>query len=648
MRGSMDTAHTAIRAVTGRNDAAEPADPDAEKRSNDEFADLAHQMDQLVDEMRRYRNRFAAAVDDAHPHLRSSAENLLHYLALRRFDLRNLQESLAQWGLSSLGRTEAHVLGTITGVAKILHRLAGDGPRDIQPIDFGKSREHLAAHAAELFGPRPSGRAVRIIVTLPSEAADDYSLVRDIIAAGADVVRINCAHDDKTAWARMVDHVRMAEEETASASCMILMDLAGAKPRTGRMMPGPEVIKWKPRRNEIGQATVPARIWLAPQGERPPDQASADVSIPVPETWLRYVHLRDEIRLRDARGKKRVLKVVERWGTGVIAESNDTAYVVSGMRVRLVPGDGRKATISKTEIGRLPAIEIPIVLKRGDALILYAGDDPGRPAVVGPDGNISPARISCTLPDVFIHVSVGEPVKLDDGKIEGRIRAVSDESIDVEITVAAEEGSRLRADRGVNFPESDLHSHGLTQKDLDDLDFIVRHADAVGLSFAEDADTVSTLQEELAERRADGMGIVLKIETQRGFRRLPSLLLAAMRSYPVGVMIARGDLAVECGWERTAEVQEEILWLCEAAHVPVIWATQVLEGLTKKGIPSRAEITDAAMAERADCVMLNKGPFIVRAIRTLDDVLKRMEGHQSKKTALLRSLRVSDLVDSGV
>lgn len=55
-------------------------------------------------------------------------------------------------------------------------------------------------------------------------------------------------------------------------------------------------------------------------------------------------------------------------------------------------------------------------------------------------------------------------------------------------------------------------------------------------------------------------------------------------------MIARGDLAVEVGFERLSEVQQEILWLCEAAHVPVIWATQILEGITKKGEPSRAEI----------------------------------------------------------
>ena len=105
---------------------------------------------------------------------------------------------------------------------------------------------------------------------------------------------------------------------------------------------------------------------------------------------------------------------------------------------------------------------------------------------------------------------------------------------------------------------------------------------------------------------------------------------------------------VECGFERLAEVQEEILWICEAAHVPVIWATQVLESLAKDGTPSRAEITDAAMGHRAECVMLNKGPYVLEAIHVLDDIMKRMQEHHSKKRPLLRHLHLVDsLTDKG-
>ncbi len=166
---------------------------------------------------------------------------------------------------------------------------------------------------------------------------------------------------------------------------------------------------------------------------------------------------------------------------------------------------------------------------------------------------------------------------------------------------------------------------------------VAEHADLVGLVRpAEDVDAIAKRLEELG---GEDLGILAKIETVAGFRNLPEILLELMRWPFSGVMIARGDLAVEGGYRRLAEVQEEILWLCEAAHLPVVWATQVLEGMAKTGTPSRAEITDAAMSARAECVMLNKGPFIEDAIRTLDDILRRMREHQRKKQSRLRRLR---------
>ena len=107
-------------------------------------------------------------------------------------------------------------------------------------------------------------------------------------------------------------------------------------------------------------------------------------------------------------------------------------------------------------------------------------------------------------------------------------------------------------------------------------------------------------------------------------------------------MVARGDLAIECGFERLVEVQEEILWMCEAAHIPVIWATQVLEELAKSGLPTRAEVTDAGMGSRAECVMLNKGDNIIEAVRTLADILKRMQTHQIKKRSIFRRLHLAE------
>jgi pyruvate kinase len=201
-------------------------------------------------------------------------------------------------------------------------------------------------------------------------------------------------------------------------------------------------------------------------------------------------------------------------------------------------------------------------------------------------------------------------------------------------------GFNMKPERGLTFPRADLHLDPLTADDLRDLDFVARHADMIGFSFVQSADDITRMQDELARRRPDWrhLGIVAKIETALAVKNLPDIIVRAAGKQPFGVMIARGDLAVAIGFERLAEMQEEILWLCEAAHVPVIWATQVLEEMVKSGLPTRGEMTDAAMAGRAECVMLNKGPNVGEAITALRGLLQRMTEHQSKKTARLRAL----------
>ncbi len=165
----------------------------------------------------------------------------------------------------------------------------------------------------------------------------------------------------------------------------------------------------------------------------------------------------------------------------------------------------------------------------------------------------------------------------------------------------------------------------MTAKDLRDLDVIAETADMIGYSFVQRPSDIELLQGELAKRfeRPDLVPLIAKIETKLAIRNLPELIVQAAGRQPLAVMIARGDLAVELGYRRLAELQEELLWLCEAAHVPIIWATQVLDGLVRKGIGARAEVTDAAMSERAECVMLNKGPFVIEAVKLLDDLLGR-------------------------
>ena len=195
----------------------------------------------------------------------------------------------------------------------------------------------------------------------------------------------------------------------------------------------------------------------------------------------------------------------------------------------------------------------------------------------------------------------------------------------------------------MNFPDTHLSIGALTSEDRHALDVVATHADIVGYSFVQTAEDIAELQRELVARLPQGTrapALIAKIETELAVQQLPAIIAQAAGRQPFGVMIARGDLGVELGYQRLAEIQEEILWLCEAAHVPVVWATQVLERLVTKGTPSRAEMTDAAMSERAECVMLNKGPYVTHAVEVLDDILTRMQSHQRKKTPQLRELHV--------
>lgn len=452
------------------------------------------------------------------PDFVESAGNLACYLALRRHDLRDLQSELMALGLSSLGRLEGRVLANFDATLAAAAALAGAPPRprpDTQAFFHGDAL--LAASTAGLLGPARGRRQVRILVTCPSEAADDPAFFAALARAGADAVRINCAHDDAAAWARMAAHARKAEGSPQGQRLRVLMDLAGPKIRTDAV--------------------------------------------------------------RHPEGRKRLVF--------------------------------------------------------GDRLLLAQhtfSDAPEAPAF----------QATCTLPQVVDRLEPGHRVFVDDGRFGGTVEKLLPEGAVLAIHAALPEGAKLKPEKGLNFPDTVLDVPALTGKDLEDLGTVAREADMIGYSFVQTPEDVARLQAALAERRPDDwqtLGLVAKIETPRAVQNLPRIIVRAAGRQPLAVMIARGDLAVEIGFERLAEMQEEIMWLAEAAHVPVIWATQVLESLVKRGLPSRGEMTDAAMAARAEGVMLNKGPFVLEAVAALDRLLGRMAEHQNKKTPKLRALK---------
>ena len=442
--------------------------------------------------------------------------NLAQYLALRRHDLSDLQHQLSALGLNSLAWNESRVMATLDAVCTRLSELAGE-PVKFSPAGHSASRSRrrvIAQAHAKIFGEDPHGPGTQVMVTLPTRASEDRALVADIISAGADCLRINCAYGGLETWSAMIENSRAAAVDQGRA-CPILMDIAGPKCRIAEI--------------------------LAPK-------------------------------------KTRVC--------------------------------------------------------RGDRLTLV-GRSPAQLAA-------SEIVIRVTLPAILEQLEVGARIFIDDGCIATRAERVEPDGAILRVEQARSKGEEIRLNKGLNFPDTALDLPPLTEKDLCDLDFVAENADLVGFSFVQRPSDITLIQRELAARRGGRpvQPLVIKIETALAVRNLPELIVHGAGQQPLAVMIARGDLAVESGFENIGEVQEHILWLCEAAHVPVIWATQVLAGMVEQGAPSRAEVTDAAMAQRAECVMLNKGPFIVEAVRFLDNVLRRMDRHQSKKSARLMPLEL--------
>lgn len=471
--------------------------------------------------------------EQLHPRNRRSAVNLVHYLALRSFDLREIQEQLSTLGISSLSHSERYTLVNLENILFILYRISGTKPAvefsRVRGFDYPAGRQRLRENTDAVFGPSAHGRS-RFMLTLPSEAAREYLLVERLLEQGMDVARINCSYNSEAEWHAMVKNVKKASEKLG-LDCKIYMDLPGPKLRTGPVDPG----------------------------------------------------------LKKKKG---------------------------------------------------PAIQ----LFPGDLLDIFRQEVVGKNAERDEDGRITvPAKISTTLPQIWPDLAVGQPIFFNDGKIGGKIIGIGPEKIRVQITKAKKiKGSSLRQSKGINLPETSISLPALTPQDLAILPFVCQNADMLGYSFVRKTSDILSLQEHMDRLECKNLPVILKIETREAFENLPQLLIQSMQRPYFGVMLARGDLAVEVGFSRIAEVQEELLWLCDAAHVPIIWATQVLENLVKKGSASRPEITDAAMSIRAECVMLNKGPYLNEALEVINSIEERMSQHMFKKHGALRLLRIAE------
>ena len=661
---------------------------------------LIEQLDDLLGQLDRVSEDAADMLAAVHPEHRAGAENLLQYAHLRTIDIRELQNRLHDLGVTSLTTAESGVYGRLVIARAVLRALVGDEV-DTDVDEYIRQDDAadvaLDANSDRLFGEEREGVPARIMVTLPAEAADDAEMVLGFAEAGMDVARINCAHDGQDAWRRMIANVNAAAERVGR-SIEVSMDLAGPKIRTGAVADGPKVGRARTTRDDAGTVLTPAKLWLTPRvvdlggpgGPEEPDEARegavAAMPAPVPTNlpgrpalpltvdagWLENLTVGSEISLHDNRSAKRHFTVTHVEDGGVLAEGDRNAYIADGTLLR--------HDYEKTRATGVPPVLRKLRFEVGDEMIITTETVESVP--VEEDGEVP--RLSCTLPEAVAALEVGQPVLFDDGAIAAEVVSVdevaageaetgaaggNDEPGDggeggvvkhhearLKVTRAKPGGQNLAGHKGINLPTTDLPVPALTEEDAANLRFVAENGHVAAVSFIRTPADVEYVLAELekiaAEHEAAGddalaertrnLGIVLKIETIPAFENLPEILVAGMRHANMGIMIARGDLAVELGFQRMGEVPGQILALAQAARVPTILGTQVLESLAKSGLPARAEITDAAFALRAECVMLNKGPHITDAIGILDNLAKKMGRSQRKNRIMLRRIRSWD------
>lgn len=624
------------------------------------YSDLTSELDALLDDLASARAGKAPEVDAVAPTHRGGALNLVDYATLRRHDLRGLQDRLLDVGVSPLVGCEDDVRASLGAARAALAALQGEDPvpfadRDKTAAARDAGDAVLAAHADQLLGTTRDGRSGRVMVTLPSSAADDPGFVLDLAERGMGLARINCAHDDPERWERMIAHVRAAGH-AVDRRIPVSMDLAGPRLRTGPIAFGAPVGRARVTREDDSTVVEPARIWFTRDAPGPTGAPGPADTPPPPVTrgrpalrvrvdpgWLASRSPGDVIDVPDTRKLMRRFTVVSVGTDGVLAEGDRNAWVRDGTMIN--------CDFERTRVRGIPAVPRRIRVRMGDTIVLTGDMEPVEPPPSG-----SEIRLGCALPEIVEALSIGDRVLFDDGVIAAEVTAtagVGEAGVGeadgpwarLEVVRCREGGRWLGSEKGINVPGLDVDTPALTGEDRQCLRFAARHADVVALSFVRTREDVADAVEALrvaTDESGRELGMLLKIETRQGYRGLPHLLLEAMRHDKVGVMIARGDLAVEMGFESLSEIPRNITLMCQAARVPVVLATQVLESLAKTGMPSRAEISDAGSAQRAECVMLNKGPYVAQAIETLDAIHSRMGRIQRKALPLMRHVESWD------
>ena len=615
-----------------------------------EFEDLGGQLNKIyfniLRSAQKAHDKFYFTVNENENEKVCSLDNLLCYLALREQNISELQIRLAEQGLATLAMSESNVLVSLERILRHFG-ISPINTSSLCKIDAESGRLFKLVRSRLIFGLMPKERKTHIMVTLDSSDIHQYELIEQLLENGMNIARINCAHNTAREWKLIVDTLRGVEEQVARMGkgiegrrCLILMDLGGPKIRTGPMelkvrpleITSPKDIHGRPIRLVEGFLDSKAKETEILNLERATSSSFVIAVSKINSGGLGSLRIGQKITFNDAGdGRPRKLTVLERISpTRVKIGLEHTAFLKEGIKLKCQVNDSDNDRNCSFTVGITKPQPIEISVEAGNIIRLYRDIRLGH---AGDSDQLSekPAAFSCTYPLILDQVKVGHRVFIDDGRIEAVVRSSNKEYLELEIVSPHGMIAKIKSNKGMNFPDSGIKTPALTQEDIKNLDFVVKYADVVGLSFVQGPEDINDLHKALARRNHADMAIVAKIETSDSIHNLARTLIAGLDLPKFAVLIARGDLAVEVGFENLAFVQEDVLCLCEAAHIPVVLATQILESLTESGLRSRPEIADALiMGRRADCVMLSNGPNILEAVRTLARLLSSEERYLIK------------------
>lgn len=600
-------------------------------------------MESALGDIEILRRHLLAARDEVHSdHPRAqSLLNLNQYMLLRKKDQTQLQEKLFILFLSSLGRSFAHVAASVDTLYDQLSSSLGREQisealmAEFHHLSIADALAIASRNSKALFGGKASSRLSKqitaVMVTLPSNAADnDGILIRQLSDAGINVFRINTAHDDAHVWKAMADVICMINTQREPTNKIkIFVDLAGPKIRTGKIQDVEIPI-------EIGSNKQEKQVILyctdvPTKGENTDSITLEDIpaQIAVEKKFFKKFRTNRPIKIVDVNHKKAIITLIEINETFALGFIDKKVFVTKKTKLTCDDNEGK--------LLNLVTQKDPIRLFIDDHLIITENDTVGRSALCDDKGNVVlPAIIGCSLKGVLELLKKGEKVFIDDGKIGLVILENKLDSIICKVVISKSNGILLKEEKGINFPDTYIKEPALTHTDCINALEVLEFVDSFSLSFCQSAQDVRDLQNLLQTNGRPNIGIIAKIETQQAIVNMHEILEQLLGSEKSGVMIARGDLAIEVGFENMAYIQEALLDICDAAHLPVIWATQVLESKMKNNLPSRAEVTDAAMAGRAECVMLNKGAFAIDTINVLTQILDDMHSISKKNRQLLK------------